>query len=225
MSQPAPQDDECRFMLILGKPGGGKGTISGKILKDFPQLHHISTGDLLRMNVRQQTDLGKKAKSFMEEGKLVPDELMIHLVMTDATPFLEEGRSILLDGFPRSFPQAQALDEVVNVDTVVNLDIPTEVIVERIADRWIHPASGRIYSYSYKPPKVKGLDDVTGEPLVQRDDDKPDCVRNRLAAYDEITSPLVNYYNNKGVLETFSGTQSDVIYPKVKRWLGERISA
>jgi adenylate kinase family enzyme len=98
-------------------------------------LHHISTGDLLRMNVRQQTDLGKKAKSFMEEGKLVPDELMIHLVMTDATPFLEEGRSILLDGFPRSFPQAQALDEVVNVDTVVNLDIPTEVIVERIADR------------------------------------------------------------------------------------------
>ena len=87
------------------------------------------------MHVRQQTDLGKKAKSFMEEGKLVPDELMIHLVMTDATPFLEEGRSILLDGFPRSFPQAQALDEVVNVDTVVNLDIPTEVIVERIADR------------------------------------------------------------------------------------------
>jgi adenylate kinase family enzyme len=87
------------------------------------------------MHVRQQTELGKKAKSFMEEGKLVPDELMIHLVMTDATPFLEDGRSILLDGFPRSLPQAQALDEVVNVDTVVNLDIPTEVIVDRIADR------------------------------------------------------------------------------------------
>lgn len=167
LTQTAPHDDECLFMLILGKPGGGKGTISGKILKvsrssddccstsnnsveafltcapplscqDFPQLHHLSTGDLLRQNVRMQTALGKKAKSYMDDGQLVPDELMIDLVMSDATPHLEDGKSLLLDGFPRTLPQAQALDQVVNVDVVINLDIPTEVIVERIADRYVH---------------------------------------------------------------------------------------
>jgi len=235
MAEMAPHDDECqfniidgpprRFMLILGKPGGGKGTISNKILQDFPQLHHLSTGDLLRQNVRSQTELGKEAKAYMDDGKLVPDELMIDLVMADATPHLEEGKSLLLDGFPRTLPQAEALDDVMNVDSVINLDVPTEIIVERISDRWIHPASGRIYSYSYKAPKVKGLDDITGEPLMQRDDDKPDCVRNRLASYDEITSPLIDYYGKRGVLETFSGTMSDVIYPDVKLWLTERTGA
>jgi len=218
----APDDLECRFLLILGKPGGGKGTISGKILKDFPQLHHLSSGDLLRQHVRGQTSLGKEAKSYMEQGKLVPDSLMIDLVMTDATPCLEEGRSLLLDGFPRTIDQAKALDNVVNVDLVINLDIPTETIVARIADRWIHPASGRVYSYSYKPPKVDGFDDITGEPLVQRDDDKPESVRTRLRAYDEVTSPLVAYYSERGVLETFSGTESDTIYPNVKNWLVEK---
>jgi nucleoside-triphosphate--adenylate kinase len=177
----------------------------------------------------------------MDEGKLVPDSVMVNLVMEDATPYVEEGRSLLLDGFPRTLEQAESLDSVVNVDLVINLDIPTETIVERISDRWIHPPSGRVYSYSYKPPKVKGKDDVTGEPLVQRDDDKPSCVRNRLASYDkvsvrmifflhmlrvadtdacafdsQVTSPLVNYYKDKGVLETFQGTESDKIYPSVK---------
>jgi nucleoside-triphosphate--adenylate kinase len=124
----------------------------------------------------------------MESGKLVPDSLMINLLMDDAKPHIEEGRSLLLDGFPRTLQQAQALEEVAHIDTVVNLDIPTNTIVERIADRWIHPASGRIYSYSYKPPKVVGKDDVTGEPLVQRDDDKPESVRTRLAAYDKVNT-------------------------------------
>ena len=156
MSVAAP-DEDCHFILILGKPGGGKGTISGKILKvslvdmvlhfnpqqsnvvsvaqDFPRLHHVSTGDLLRQHVRSETDIGKEAKKYMDEGKLVPDELMVNLVMEDATPFLEEGRSLLLDGFPRTIQQAQALDNVANVDLVINLVIPTETIVERIADR------------------------------------------------------------------------------------------
>jgi len=224
MTVSAPEED-CHFALILGKPGGGKGTISGKILKDFPQFHHISTGDLLRMHVREQTRLGKEAKSYMDEGLLVPDELMIGLVMEEATPNLEEGRSLLLDGFPRTVGQAEHLEEVVHVDMVINLDIPTETIVNRIADRWIHPASGRIYSYSYKPPKVEGLDDETGEPLVQRPDDQPEKVRARLAQYDEVTSPLVEYYAKNGVLENFHGTKSDVIYPQVKacleKYLGE----
>lgn len=219
LSQPA---EEGHFMLILGKPGGGKGTISKKILNDFPKFHHVSTGDVLRQHVREETSLGKEAKAYMEKGDLVPDEIMIGLVLADATPYLEEGRSLLLDGFPRTLGQAEALEEVVHIDTVVNLDIPTETIVDRIADRWIHPSSGRVYSYSYKPPKVRGLDDETGEPLVQRDDDKPESVRQRLAAYDAVTSPLVKYYHEKGVLKTFHGTMSDVIYPEVKAWLEEQ---
>jgi nucleoside-triphosphate--adenylate kinase len=156
-------------------------------LQDFPKLHHISTGDLLRQHVRSETEIGKEAKQYMDEGKLVPDSVMVNLVMEDATPYVEEGRSLLLDGFPRTIEQAKSLDSVVNVDLVINLDIPTETIVERISDRWIHPPSGRVYSYSYKPPKVKGKDDITGEPLVQRDDDKPSCVRNRLASYDKVS--------------------------------------
>jgi adenylate kinase len=212
-------EEENHFALILGKPGGGKGTISGKILKDFPQFHHVSSGDLLRSHVRNGTKLGMDAKKYMEAGKLVPDELMIGLVMEESTPHLDQGKSLLLDGFPRTVAQAKALEEVVHVDMVINLDIPTETIVERIADRWIHAPSGRIYSYSYHPPKVHGKDDVTGEPLTQRKDDQPETVRARLQQYDDVTSPLVQYYDENGVLKTFHGTQSDVIYPEVKKWL------
>jgi len=215
-------EEESAMILILGKPGGGKGTISCKILKDFPRVHHISTGDILRQQVREQTALGREAKSYMDAGALVPDELMINLVMDDATPYIEEGKALLLDGFPRNLTQAKSLEEVTHIDHVINLNIPTETIVERIADRWIHPPSGRIYSYSYKPPKVAGVDDITGEPLVQRDDDKPESVRTRLSAYDKVTSPLVDFYAQQGVLKTFSGTMSDVIYPEVKKWLQEK---
>jgi len=219
LQQSVPEQDECRFVLILGKPGGGKGTISNKILADFPQLYHMSTGDILRANVNAGTSLGREAKFYMDEGKLVPDRLIIDLVLSDATPRLQEGKSLLLDGFPRTLTQAKALEEEVNVNSVINLDIPTETIVERIADRWIHPASGRVYSYSYRPPKVKGFDDITGDILVQREDDKPEVVRSRLEAYDEVTAPLVGFYEERDVLETFQGTKSDVIYPEVKIWL------
>lgn len=221
LSLAAPEED-CHFALILGKPGGGKGTISGKILKDFPQFHHVSTGDLLRNHVRAGTSLGKAAKGYMDEGKLVPDDLMIGLVMEEATPNLEQGKSLLLDGFPRTVGQAEHLEEVMHVDLVINLDIPTDTIVDRIADRWIHPASGRIYSYSYKPPKLHGKDDITGEDLVQRPDDQPDKVRARLEQYDEVTSPLVDYYAKNDVLHSFQGTMSDKIYPEVKKMLGDQ---
>jgi len=155
----------------------------------------------------------------MSKGALVPDPLMIDLVMEDATPYLEQGQSLLLDGFPRTLQQAMALEQVTPIDLVINLDVPTETIVERIADRWIHPGSGRVYSYSYQPPAVHGVDDVTGEPLVQREDDQPSAVRRRLKAYDQITKPLVEYYEQKGLAQTFAGTQSDEIYPRVKAFL------
>ena len=158
----AAPEEESHFLLILGKPGGGKGTISKKILKvsigctvctlcmnfrmkrvslllilaqDFPKIHHVSTGDLLRQHVRQKTMLGKQAKEYMDSGKLVPDNLMVDLVMEDAHPYVEQGSSLLLDGFPRTIEQAKSLDSVVNVDMVINLEIPTETIVERLSDR------------------------------------------------------------------------------------------
>jgi len=187
--------------------------------QDFPQFHHVSTGDLLRSHVREETELGLEAAGYMKEGKLVPDQLMIDLVVEESTPFLEKGESLLLDGFPRTVGQAEALENSVHVDIVVNLDIPNETIIERLSDRWIHEPSGRIYSYSYKPPKVEGFDDETGEALVQRHDDKPETVQARLELYDEATSPLVQYYEKNEVLKTFQGTQSDVIYPEVKKWL------
>merc|ERR1719215_618746 len=105
---------------------------------------------------------------------------------------------------------------------VINLDVPIETIVERISDRWIHPSSGRVYSYSYNPPKVEGKDDLTGEPLMQRDDDRPECVRKRLETYEETTAPLIDYYGERGILKSFKGTKSDVIYVDVKEWLGTK---
>lgn len=211
-------------LLMLGKPGGGKGTISGKVLNDFPTFHHLSSGDVLRRNVKERTDIGMEAKSHMDKGGLVPDEIMIKLILADASSILDNSnRSLLLDGFPRTMDQAVSLDKSMNVDFVVNLDIPTETIVQRISERWIHPGSGRVYNLSYKPPRVPGKDDETGEPLEQREDDKPESVRNRLNAYDKITAPLVEYYEQKGVLKTFKGTMSDVIYPGVKLWLDEKL--
>jgi len=208
-----------KFLLILGKPGGGKGTISKKILKDFPDTEHISTGDILRQHVRNETELGKEAKAYMDRGDLVPDELMISLVLEDSMDAMKCGKHILLDGFPRTIEQAAALDEDIDVEVVVDLNIPTETIVDRIADRWIHPGSGRVYNYSYNPPLHHGKDNESGEDLVQREDDKPETVRKRLDAYDKVTSPLIQYYEKKGVLKTFSGTMSDKIYPDVKKWL------
>jgi len=214
----SPSNNE-KFMLIMGKPGGGKGTISSKILEDFPEIEHISTGDILRQHVRDGTDLGKEAKEYMNKGDLVPDEVMIRLVLEDSLAAIDNGKHLLLDGFPRTIEQAKALDDNIDIEAVVDLNIPTETIVERISDRWIHPASGRVYNYSYNPPLNHGKDDETGENLVQRDDDKPTTVRKRLDAYDKVTIPLLQYYNEKGVLKTFSGTMSDKIYPEVKKWL------
>jgi len=211
-----------KFMIILGKPGGGKGTISSKILNDFPNIKHYSTGDSLRQHVRKESEIGKEAKKYMDEGDLVPNDLIIRLVMEDAMEAMDEGKNLLLDGFPRTLEQAAALDENVDIDMVVDLNIPTETIVERIADRWIHPASGRVYNYSYNPPIHHGKDNETGEDLIQREDDKPETVRKRLEAHDKLTAPLIEHYGKKGVLKTFTGTMSDKIYPEVKQWLNEK---
>lgn len=163
--------------------------------------------------------MGKLAKKYMDEGALVPDELIVNLLKDEVSKFTKD--SILLDGFPRTINQAKVLNESLRVDCVINLKVPHEVIMERMANRWIHFPSGRTYSYDYKPPKKIGFDDVTGEPLSQRDDDKPEVVKRRLEHYEQMTSPLVQFYQTLAncTVKSFSGNQSDVIYPQVQSFL------
>ena len=180
-------------LLIMGLPGAGKGTQAAKIVEQF-QVAHISTGDMFRAAIKAGTELGKQAKALMDEGKLVPDELTVALVK-DRISQPDCASGFLLDGFPRTIPQADALKESgVKIDYVLEFDVPDEVIVERMSGRRVHQASGRSYHIVYNPPKVEGKDDVTGEDLIIRADDKPETVLDRLAVYHKQTSPLIDYY-------------------------------
>mgnify|MGYP001790013545 FL=1 len=180
-------------LLIMGLPGAGKGTQAAKIVERF-NVAHISTGDMFRAAIKAGTELGKQAKALMDEGKLVPDELTVALVK-DRISQPDCANGFLLDGFPRTIPQADALKESgVKIDYVLEFDVPDEVIVERMSGRRVHQASGRSYHIVYNPPKVEGKDDVTGEDLIIRADDKPETVLDRLAVYHKQTSPLIDYY-------------------------------
>lgn len=182
-------------LILLGGPGAGKGTQAG-YLKQRYAIPQISTGDMLRAAVRDGTPLGKEAKVIMDAGDLVPDDLIIGLVKERiAEPDCEAG--FLFDGFPRTIPQAQALrDSGVPIDFVLEIAVDDEEIVKRMSGRRTHVQSGRTYHVIYNPPRQEGLDDETGEPLVQREDDSEDTVRNRLAVYHEQTEPLIEFYSN-----------------------------
>ncbi|XP_007910523.1 GTP:AMP phosphotransferase AK3, mitochondrial isoform X1 [Callorhinchus milii] len=208
--------------ILMGPPGSGKGTVSGRIVSSFG-LKHVSSGDLLRVNINRQTEVGMVAKSYIDKGKLVPDDVITRLVLYELNT-LEE-YSWLLDGFPRTVPQAEALNKLYQPDTVINLNVPFETIKQRLTSRWIHQESGRVYNIDFNPPKVPGLDNITGESLVQRDDDKPETVILRLQAYEELTSPVLEYYQNKGVLEIFSGTETNMIWPHVRDFLSKKLPA
>lgn len=183
-------------LMLLGAPGAGKGTQAQFIIEEF-HIPQISTGEMLRNAVKEQSPLGKQVKSIMDSGELVPDEIIIDLVKERiAKSDCENG--FLLDGFPRTLAQAKALkDHDIDLDAVVEIDVPDEVIVERMSGRLSHPASGRVYHTVYNPPKVTGKDDVTGEDLIQRDDDKESTVRQRLKVYHEQTKPLIEYYKQQ----------------------------
>jgi len=202
--------------LIIGAPGSGKGTISNWIVRDFG-LTHVSSGDLLRAHMRDGTPLGKEAKSFIEKGDLVPDSVMVGLIASELKKLGEA--SWLLDGFPRTQPQAEALQAETPVNVVINLEVPFDTIIDRIKDRWIHPGSGRVYNLIFNPPKVAGKDDETGEDLIQRDDDKPESVRNRLEVFQASTNPVLDYYRAQGILTDFKGTESKKIWPHVEAHL------
>ncbi|XP_053558526.1 GTP:AMP phosphotransferase AK3, mitochondrial [Bombina bombina] len=170
---------------------------------------------------RNLSEIGLLVKSYIDQGQLVPDEVMTKLILHDLNNI---GKiSWLLDGFPRTVPQAEALDKTHRIDTVIDLNVPFQTIKDRLTARWIHPGSGKVYNTEFNPPKVPGIDDATGEPLVQRDDDKPETVTKRLVAYEALTTPVLEYYRNKGVLETFSGTETNKIWPHVDAFLQSKL--
>ena len=182
-------------LILLGAPGAGKGTQANFICQKYG-IPQISTGDMLRAAVKAGTPLGLEAKKVMDAGGLVSDELIINLVK-DRIAQAECATGFLFDGFPRTIPQADAMKAAgVKLDYVLEIDVPFDAIVERMSGRRSHPASGRTYHVKFNPPKVEGVDDVSGEPLVQRDDDKEETVKKRLDVYSAQTRPLVDYYGN-----------------------------
>jgi adenylate kinase len=201
-------------LILLGAPGAGKGTQAQFICEKF-SIPQISTGDMLRAAVKAGTDLGIAAKKIMDAGGLVSDDIIIGLVKDRLTqPDCSKG--YLFDGFPRTIPQAQAMkDAGVPIDYVLEIDVPFDAIIDRMSGRRVHPASGRTYHVKFNPPKVEGKDDVTGEALIQRDDDKEDTVRKRLQVYNDQTRPLVEYYSSWAVQSSLSDKVKAPAYRKV----------
>jgi adenylate kinase len=181
-------------LILLGAPGAGKGTQAAFICQKY-NIPQISTGDMLRAAVKAGTPLGLQAKAVMESGGLVSDDLIINLVQ-ERIAQADCAMGFLFDGFPRTIPQADAMKAAgVKLDYVLEIDVPFEAIIERMSGRRSHPASGRTYHVKFNPPQVAGVDDVTGEPLVQRADDQEETVKKRLQVYSDLTRPLVDYYS------------------------------
>lgn len=257
-------------IILVGAPGVGKGTQSERLLKRFPQLSAISSGDLLRTNVKNRTPLGIFAESTMKSGALVPDAMILRLILGELksrgwilpgttpetytlnsssahqgdtshfhigdmkeTPSIvtsysnpqtsdDPESSFILDGFPRTALQAEQLDNLVPINLVVHIDTPFQVIMDRIAGRWVHAASGRSYNTDFNAPRVPGLDDVTGEALSKRADDDESVWLERLKKFKETSEPLLNHYAKKGVLKTISGNSSDEITPQLYEDVAKR---
>ena len=185
-------------IILLGPPGAGKGTQAEIICKNF-SIPHISTGDMLREAIANETATGKLAKEIMDAGNLVSDDVIISLVK-DRIKEKDCKNGFLFDGFPRTIPQADALEnQEIFVNVVLELTLKDELIINRMSGRRVHQPSGRSYHLEFNPPEKDGVDDVTGEPLIQRDDDKPETVKNRLEVYWEQTNPLIVYYRSKSV--------------------------
>ena len=211
-------------IIMLGAPGAGKGTQAKKIAEKY-QIPHISTGDIFRANIKNGTELGKKAKTYMDQGLLVPDELVCDLVV-DRVKQEDYKNGYILDGFPRTIPQAESLDEALgqmgeSLDYAINVDVPDEHIVNRMSGRRACVGCGATYHIVYAPTKKEGVCDVCGAELILRDDDKPETVQKRLSVYHEQTQPLIDYYKGKGILKDVDGTKDmDVVFQAITDILG-----
>ena len=199
------------YIVLLGAPGAGKGT-QAKILAQKLGLPHISSGDIFRENLKNDTELGRLAREYMSKGELVPDDVTIAMIRERLSrPDCAQGA--ILDGFPRTPAQAEALDGMLQelggkVDVVPFIHVPEEVLVERLSGRWICRANGHIFHEKFNPPKVPGVCDYDGSELYQREDDRPEVVRERIRVYYEQTAPLIEYYRQRGLLREIDGTQS-----------------
>ena len=212
-------------IIMLGAPGAGKGTQAKMIAAKYG-VPHISTGDIFRANIKNGTELGAKAKEYMDKGLLVPDELVVDLVI-DRFKADDCAKGYILDGFPRTIPQAEALDKALSaigdsVDYAINVEVPDENIIERMSGRRACVGCGATYHIVYNPTKVEGKCDACGADTVLRDDDKPETVQKRLAVYHEQTQPLIEYYDKQGILKSVDGTKPmDEVFSAIVGILGE----
>lgn len=213
-------------IIMLGAPGAGKGSQASRIAKEY-QLPHISTGDIFRANLKEETELGKRAKSFMDKGELVPDDITIAMLL-DRIHKEDCKNGYILDGFPRTIPQAEALKEALakkdeKIDLALDVEASDELIIKRMAGRRTCPACGAIYHIVTLPPKTEGICDRCGADLIQRKDDNEETVKNRLKIYHEVTEPLISYYKKEGILEEIDGAEElDKVFEKVKRIIHKR---
>ncbi len=196
-------------IIMLGAPGAGKGTQAKMIAAKYG-IPHISTGDIFRANIKNGTELGAKAKEYMDKGELVPDELVVDLIM-DRFKEADAQKGYVLDGFPRTIPQAEALDKALSangedIDYAINVEVPDDNIVNRMSGRRACVGCGATYHIKYNAPKVEGVCDTCGKELILRDDDKPETVLNRLEVYHNQTQPLIDYYEKKGKMKEVDGT-------------------
>jgi adenylate kinase len=196
-------------IIIFGAPGAGKGTFSGQIKEIQPEINHISTGDILRENLKNRTPLGLKAKEYMEKGELVPDNIVIDMIKDKLNKDDVKNNGFILDGFPRTLTQAKALSEITKIDLVVLLKVPEDIIIKRILGRYSCPNCGAIYNKFFMKPKKEGVCDDCGEKIefTQRSDDTEETLKNRLEVFKENTEPLVKYYKEKGIVKEIDYTE------------------
>jgi adenylate kinase len=196
-------------IIIFGAPGAGKGTFSSQIKEIQPEINHISTGDILRENLKNKTPLGLKAKEYMEKGELVPDNIVIDMIKDKLNKDDVKNNGFILDGFPRTLTQAEALSEITKIDLVVLLKVPEDIIIKRILGRYSCPNCGAIYNKFFMKPKKEGVCDDCGEKIefTQRSDDTEETLKNRLEVFKENTEPLVKYYREKGIVKEIDYTE------------------
>ena len=199
-------------LILMGPPGAGKGTQAGRLVDDF-DLPYYATGDILRAERTEGTPLGKKVEEYLQKGDLVPDELIIEEVVIPRVDSVEAADGFLLDGFPSTLPQAEALDAAMarlerELTAVLSIEVPDEEIIRRLSGRRICTKKGHVYHVEFDPPKNEGFCDQDGSPLIQRDDDKPETVKHRLGVYHDQTTPLIDWYESRGLLRSFDGTRT-----------------